>query len=74
MIDEHDLTQSDLPDTDSQGVDTNIPIRLVTKSPPPMLEAARTYFEALERSPEPPPLMVHPARICEAIFVLEGKI
>lgn len=55
-------------------VDTNILVRLVTKNPPAMFEVARSYLEALERSPEPPPLMVHPAHICEAIFVLEGKI
>jgi predicted nucleic-acid-binding protein len=39
-----------------------------------MYEAARAYLEAVERSPEPQRLRVHPAHICEAVFVLEGKI
>jgi predicted nucleic acid-binding protein len=55
-------------------VDTNILLRLITKSPSPMYDAARAYLEALERSPSPQALVIHPAHICEAIFVLEGKI
>jgi len=55
-------------------VDTNILVRLVVQSPEPMYQAVRGYLEALEASPTPDPLRVHPAHVCEAIFVLEGKV
>lgn len=39
-----------------------------------MFEAARAYLERLEHSSTLQRLMVHPAHVCEAVFVLEGKV
>ncbi len=48
--------------------DTNILIRLITKDPQPQFEAVVAFLQNTQT-----PLRVHPAHICEAIFVLEGQ-
>ncbi len=49
--------------------DTNILIRLATKSPIEQYEAVETFFEQTKD-----PIHVHAAHVCEAIFVLEGQV
>ncbi len=49
--------------------DTNILLRLITKSPVHQLEAIKQFLKTAVV-----PVLVHPAHICEALFVLEGKI
>jgi predicted nucleic-acid-binding protein len=48
--------------------DTNILMRLITKSPTAQYQAVVKFLSQLNN-----PVFVHPAHICEAIFVLEGN-
>ena len=49
--------------------DTNILLRLITKTPVHQLEAVKQFLKAAVA-----PVLVHPAHICEAMFVLEGQV
>ena len=48
--------------------DTNILVRLITKSPTTQFQAVVQFLSQVST-----PVFVHPAHICEAIFVLEGN-
>lgn len=49
--------------------DTNILLRLITKTPVHQLEAIKQFLKAAVA-----PVLVHPAHICEALYVLEGQV
>ena len=49
--------------------DTNILLRLITKTPIHQLEAIKQFLKAATA-----PVLVHPAHICEALYVLEGQV
>ena len=49
--------------------DTNILLRLITKTPVHQLEAIKQFLKAAFA-----PVLVYPVRICEALYVLEGQV
>jgi predicted nucleic-acid-binding protein len=49
--------------------DTNILVRLVTQHPTPQFQAVQTYLQTVTTA-----IKVHPAHICEALYVLEGQV
>jgi predicted nucleic-acid-binding protein len=49
--------------------DTNILVRLAVQQPVMLFEAVSKFIAQNEA-----PILVHPAHICEAIFVLEGSV
>ena len=48
--------------------DTNILVRLITKSPTMQYQAVVQFLSQVSK-----PVFVHPAHVCEAMFVLEGN-
>lgn len=52
--------------------DANFLLRLVTKHPEPMYQAALAF--ALEAERRSTPIEVHPIHVAEVIYVLEGRI
>ncbi len=49
--------------------DTNILVRLVTQQPIVQFQAVQTFLQTVRI-----PIRVHPAHICEAVYVLEGQV
>ncbi len=48
--------------------DTNILVRLITKSPTAQYQAVVQFLSQVSQ-----PVFVHPAHVCEVMFVLEGN-
>ena len=48
--------------------DTNILVRLVTQQPAAQFQAVKAYLQTVNGA-----VKVHPAHICEALYVLEGQ-
>jgi predicted nucleic-acid-binding protein len=48
--------------------DTNILVRLITKSPTAQYQAVVQFLSQVSK-----PVFVHPTHVCEAMFVLEGN-
>ena len=49
--------------------DTNILVRLVTQHPAAQFQAVQTYLQTVNTA-----VKIHPAHICEALYVLEGQV